>query len=342
MHHPKTSRPRPRPARPAPAAGPPVERGSRLFTLALYAWFFGAYGLVVWGVVSDRGPCAFLLDWQRAAFGGSSLVLGALLGAVVVFWGPSLLGRIAGRLSPASPAVARYNQLMRLAMMSRSEAAARARMVWNGMDDGARRRMVTRRRNAALIVAAVLLVGTAAVNLYVTRSASADAGQPLRPVMLGGSAPLLPEGATPWVRVLGAHPVMEAAMQRDYSIRGTPYRDYYTPLVPEAWTPGSPIALLEKDETFPDLHRPQDIPDPPGAIEGVLSDGGPRPEVEAFFRRQGYAVDDRTLVLTRKPLHGVIPGEDPFLGGFIWYMGGMLTLMALLVAGLTERQRRRI
>lgn len=340
MDHPKS---KPRAAQPAAGkTGPTDAHGNPLFTLLLMAWFFGAYGLVVWGVVADRGPCAFLLDWQRAAWGGSSMVLGALLGAVVVFWGPSLLGKIAGRLWPASPVVARYNQRMQLAMMSRGEAAARARIVWNGMDDSARLRMVTRRRNGALIVAAVLLVSTAAVNLYVSRRANADVGRPLRPVVLGSAAPLLPEGATPWVRVFGAHPLMEGVMQRDYSIRGTPYRDYYTPLVPAGWTPGQAIALIEKDETYPDLHRPQDIPDPPGPIEGALSGGGPRPEVAAFFQRQGYAVDDRTFVLARKDLHGVIPGEDPFLGGFIWYMGGMFTLMALLVAGLAERQRHRI
>jgi hypothetical protein len=340
MDHPNS---KPRAARPAAgAAGPAVVRGNPLLICLLMAWFLGAYGLVVWGAVWDRGPCAFLLDWQRAAFGGSSMVLGALLGGVVVFWGPSLLGKIAGRLWPASVVVARYNQRMQLPIMSRREAAARARRVWNGMDEGARQRMVTRRRNGALIVAAVLLVATSAVNLYVSRRANADAGKPLRPVVLGSAAPLLPEGATPWVRVLGAHPLMAGAMQRDYSIRGTPYRDYYTPLVPLGWAPGQAITLLKRDETYPDLHRPQDIPDPPGPIEGALSAGGPRPEVAAFFQRQGDAVDDRTFVLTRKGLQGVIPGEEPFLGPFIWYMGGTFTLMALLAAGLAERQRRGI
>lgn len=323
-------------------SAPEPEEGSPLFTLAFLAWCCGVYGLVIWGALSGRGPFTCLTTWQVALFGHSSTLLAAIVGTALVFGVPFLLGRVAQGLWPASPAVARFNRLFRRTLRSRGEVVRQAQAAWAAMDETARRRSVTRRRNGALIVAAVLLVSTAAVNLYVSRRANADVGRPLRPVVLGSAALLLPEGATPWVRVFGAHPLMEGAMQRDYSIRGTPYRDYYTPLVPAGWTHGQAITLIEKDETYPDLHRPQDIPDPPGPIEGALSGGGPRPEVAAFFQRQGYAVDDRTFVLARKDLHGVIPGEDPFLGGFIWYMGGMFTLMALFVAGLAERQRHRI
>lgn len=326
----------------APASPKQADRGW-VFTALLLLWWFGGYGLVVWGTVAGRGPFAFLLTWQTEAFGGSSMILDALVGAVIIFWAPPLLGRVAGHVWPASPAVARYNQRMHLAMMSRGEAAARARMVWAQMDEVAKRRSLIRRRNGALIVAAVLLAATAAGNITIGRIANADAGRPLRQVVLGSSAPLLSADASPWVRILGAHPLMDGVMQRDYSIRTSRYRDFYTPLVPDGWRSGMPVALVEMDQTFPDDHDPSEIADPPGAIEGELSAGGPRPDIAALFRRYGYAVDDTTVVLTRKQdLHGVIPGEDPFLAGFIWWMGGFFVFMALLVAGLAERQRRRL
>jgi len=57
-----------------------------MFTLMLL-WWFGGYGLVVYGVMTDRGPFALLIDWQSALFGGYNAMVGALIGAVFIFFG---------------------------------------------------------------------------------------------------------------------------------------------------------------------------------------------------------------------------------------------------------------
>jgi hypothetical protein len=56
-----------------------------LFTMMLLAWWLGAYGAVVYGVMTDRGPFAIALRLESGIFGGSNAILTALLAAFVIF-----------------------------------------------------------------------------------------------------------------------------------------------------------------------------------------------------------------------------------------------------------------
>src|SRR5580698_1486030 len=81
----------------------PQSGRGRLFGPTMLIWWIGGYGFVVYGALADRGPFAFLIDWQSAIFGGSNMIAGALAGAVIIFWGPPLLTRLWLRLRPDSP-----------------------------------------------------------------------------------------------------------------------------------------------------------------------------------------------------------------------------------------------
>ncbi|MDE2516816.1 MAG: hypothetical protein KGL12_12375, partial [Rhodospirillales bacterium] len=113
-----------------------------------------------------------------------------------------------------------------------------------------------------------------------------------------------------------------------------------TPLLPAGWQASQQVTLLEKDETIPRYHDRWDRADPPGPIEGELATGGPRPDIAALFRRHGYAVGDWTSVLTRKRLHGVVPGEADGMDWVIWLMGGAFAALFGAMALMAQFRRR--
>jgi hypothetical protein len=251
---------------PAPVVHEAQPGRSRLFTLALVTWWIGGYGLVMYGAIADRGPFAFLIDWPNALFGGANMVLGALAGAVFVFWGPPLLAHLFLRLCPNSPLAAAFKQRMSLAMMSRGQAADVARSYWERLDDTARRALLRRRRNGALICAVVCVAGSWGVATYIRVSANAHAGRPLVQLALQARAVSL-DGASRWVQVTNATALTDASIARDYAIRGTAHRDVYTPLVPPDWHTGGRIFLVEEEDTYP-ADRDAAAANPPGPIEG--------------------------------------------------------------------------
>jgi hypothetical protein len=314
---------------------------SWLFGTVILIWWFGGYGLAVYGVVADRGPFAFLLDWQSAVFGGSNIILGVLAGAVVVFWGPPLLARVYLRLRPNSPLAAAFKHHMDTAMMSRGEAANVARARWDRLDDVARQAFLRRRRNWAPACAVIFVLGSWGIATFIRVSANADAGRPLTPLALRANTPMSLDGASRWVHVTNASPVTDATIERDYDLRGTAYRDFYTPLVTPGWQGGERIFLVEEDDSFPDDEKPSGVVSPRGPVEGEISMDGLRPDVARSFQRNGYAVGDWTAVLRRvTALRGVVPGEDGFIGILIWLIGGGMASLSLLVALLAEIRRR--
>lgn len=319
----------------SPAAkGQGSPRARLAFTLVLLLWWFGGYGLVAYGAVTDRGPFAFLTDWQVALFGGSNMLVGAGIGALLIFLLPGRLLAWWRRCAPESAWAAFLDTNMRAATRSRRELAADAQIRWAAMDAAQRQAVLRRQRGVMLVLACALLAATWAVAAYVRITANADAGRPL-PLLRADAAPGT-GGGSKWVRVVGAAPDTDAVMERDYTIRGHAYRDYYTPLLAQGWQRGDRVDLVEKDETMPAYHDRWDAPDPPGPIEGRLAAGGPRPDIAALFRRHGYAVGEWTAVLTRKPLHGVIPGEAEGMGWFIWFMGGVFAALFVLVAATAQ------
>ena len=327
---------------PTHGASPPRRGGGWVFSLILLAWWFGGYGLVAYGAVTDRGPFAFLIDWQTALFGGSNMIVGALIGAVIIFWGPPRLARLYRRMRPDNAFAIDLDQRMRTAMMSRGQTAALAADRWARMDDADRLAVLRRQRNVMFGVACVFLILTVGLATYVSVSADVDAGQPLTQLRVVADQPVSLGGKSAWVHVVGAAPLTDGVMARDYTIRGHAYRDYYTPLVPPGWHAGQRIYLVEKNVTIPGDHDADDQANPPGPIEGDLSTGGPRPSVAAFFRQSGFAVGNWTAVLERRQLNGTIPGEAEGLGWAIWFVGGIFTFICLLSAGLAQRRRRKL
>lgn len=351
---PKPDHRAPRPATPGPrhgsgsvpasgtTAAPARRRNGWLVGTLLIVWWIGGYGMVVYGVTTDRGPLAFLIDAQLALFGGSNMVAGALVGALLIFHGPPLLARLLLRLWPGNRFIQGFHRTVAQAMKPRSQAIAEGKLRWATMDQAARLAALRRRRLGALIIAAILLATMAAIATYVRTTTNADVGRKLTQVVLPAGHPIELRGASDWVHVTGARPLRDHVVQRDYSIRGHRYRDFYTPLVPRGWQPGERIYLLEKDETFPDDHNPSEIANPPRPIEGRLGMGGPRHDVAAVFRRHGAPVGNWTAVLTRKQLHGRIPGDADFLDPTIWILGGIFTLMTLLVAAIAQLSLRKV
>jgi hypothetical protein len=312
--------------------------GGGWFTAAMLLWWFGGYGLVVYGLVADRGPFAFLIGAQEALFGGANFLVGGLLGTVLIFFVPGWLSRLFLRLRPGSALAATLNRRLSIAEMHLTDEAARR--AWARRDPRSKAARLRRFRNGALVVALLVLPVAWGVATWVRVSANGDAGRPLTQIVLRAEQPVALDGASAWVHVVNGAPQRDVVITRDYSIRGTRHHDVYTPIVPPGWHDGQRITLLELDRTYP--HADEKAPPPPsGAIEGELSTGGTRADVAALFQRQGYAVGDWTAVLRRAPLHGVIPGEDEALAPLVWGMGGMTVFLSLLCAAIWNAQARR-
>lgn len=314
-----------------------------LFSTALLLWWIAGYGLVVYSLVEDRGPFAFLLSWQDRLFGGSSLIIAAGIAAIVIFPGPGWLIRGLHRLWPTNPVITGLNSRMRQAMRSRHQIANDARARWVEADWVEKARIARRGRRTGLIMAAAAFGLSLAVHVWVHVEANADAGEPLTPITVSSEHPIDLGKASDWVRVENGIPLRDAILARDYTIRGHAYRDYYTPIVPADWTKGERIYLLEKDMTSPGDQDAQDSPDPPGSIEGELSVAGPRDDVGESFQRHGYDVGPWTAVLRRQfGLDGKIPGEDSTVVWIIWVEGGLFVTIGLLVAAVQHSRLRRV
>jgi hypothetical protein len=321
----------------------PQSGGSRLFGLTLLIWWIGGYGFVVYGALADRGPFAFLIDWQSAILGSSNMIAGALAGAVIVFWGPSLLTRLWLRLRPDSPSAAALKRRMDSAMMTRGEAASLAHERWGRLDDTTQQALLRRRRNAALVCAAIFLAGSWVTTHIIRVSAKVDAGRPLTRLSLQSMGLISLDGASRWVHVENTIPLTDATIERAYSIRSTAHRDRYTPLVPPGWSRDDRIFLVEEEDALSDDRTPHTTTNPPGSIEGEISTVGPRPDIARRFQSNGYAIGDWTTVLLRvNTLHGVIPAGDASLIFVVWWMGGAVVLLSLLVALIATIQCRRI
>lgn len=321
----------------------PQSGRGRLFGPTMLIWWIGGYGFVVYGALADRGPFAFLIDWQSAIFGGSNMIAGALAGAVIIFWGPPLLTRLWLRLRPDSPSAAALKRRMDNAMMSRGEAASLAHERWNRLDNTTQQALLRRRRNGALVCAAIFLAGSWLTTHIIRVSANVDAGRPLTQLSLQSMSPISLDGASRWVHAENTAPLTGATIEHAYSIRGAAHRDRYTPLVPPGWSRDERIFLVEEEDTLPDDRTRHTTTNPPGSIEGEISMGGPRPDIARRFQSNGYAIGDWTAVLRRvNTLHGVIPSGDASLVFVVWWMGGAVVLLSLLVALIATIQCRRI
>jgi hypothetical protein len=316
-----------------------ARHGGGWFTVAMLLWWFGGYGLVVYGIVADRGPFAFLIGAQEALFGGASFIVGGLAGTVLIFFVPGWLSRLFLRLRPHSALAAALNRRLDIAETHLTNEAARR--AWAERDPHSKAARLRHFRNGALVVAILAMPVAWGVLVWARVSANADAGRPLTQILLRTDQAVSLGGASPWVQVANGVPRRDVAVTQDYRIRGTAHHDVYTPIVPPDWHEGDRIPLLELDRTYPHQGEAAPPPAPSGAIEGELSTGGTRADVAALFQRQGYAVGDWTAVLRRVPLHGVIPGEDAVLEPLVWVMAGMIAFLALICALVWGAQARR-
>lgn len=314
-----------------------------LVGILMLLWWFGGYGAVIYSLIEDRGPFTFLLRWQEALFGGSNILLAAGIAAIVIFLGPPfVIGRLQ-RLWPDNPVIADLGSQIRRASRSRAELTAESRARWDAADGAGKLRIARRTRNAGLYFAAASFIIALVVAVWTNIATNTDAGKPLTPVTMRPDAPIVLGNSSPWVHVVNGTPLLDGVFARDYSIRGHAYRDYYTPIVPPGWHSGGRIYLLERDDTIPRYHDAQDIADPPGALEGELSPGGPREGVADAFREAGYDVGPWTAVLKRDiTLGGKIPGEDPTMNILIWGEGGLFAFVGLIAAFIGQRRLKRV
>jgi hypothetical protein len=314
-----------------------------LFAMMLLAWWLGAYGAVVYGVVTDRGPFAIVLRLENGIFGGSNAILTALLAAFVIFLGPLYAARALHRIRPDSSALADLDLQMANAFRSRAEIIEAGRITWDQSDHDGRIRIARRMRRLGLWMVAISIGAAFVTSIWVRAAADADAGQPLTKVTVPLRKPIEIGNASHWVRIIGARPNFDAMLTRNYTIRGNSYRDYYTALRPPGWHPGDRVYLLERDVTIPGYHDPDDTPDPSGPIEGDLSFGGPRADVAYTYRRHGFGVGPWTAVLRRNlVLHDKIPGEAGGLGYLFWLEGGFFALAGLSIAYRGHRRLQRV
>jgi hypothetical protein len=316
-----------------------------LFSCVMLLWWFGGYGMVVYSVVEDRGPFAFLLHWQSALFGGSNPMVGAVVGGVAFFLGPPFVARRLRRVWPRNALLAEIDARLRRASRTRGELAAESRARWETADPAGRIRIAQRTRNIGLGFAAFSLAAGLAISTWLHITEDADAGKPLTPVTLAPGAPIALSGSSDWVRVTNASPLPDAVLTHDYTIRHHAYRDYYTPLVPAGWHAGERIYLVEQDDTVrhDDSSRNDSRADPAGPLEGELSSGGPREEIAARFQSSGYDVGPWTAVLQRDTsLNGRIPGESFFTEMMVWGEAGLFAVMGLIIALVKQIQIRRI
>jgi hypothetical protein len=314
-----------------------------LFTTVMLLWWLGGYGAVVYSLVEDRGPFTFLLRWQDALFGGSNVMLGAVVAGVVIFLGPQLLVRKLRRLWPTNAALADLDSQMDSASRSRSEIVAETRAQWADADTNLRARILRFTRNAWLTIAACALLVAFAITVWVHVVVNADAGQPLTPVAVPHDAPLVQDRASHWVHLTQGAPLQQAMLPRDYTLRGHAYRDDYTPIVAPGWRAGDRVYLLEEEDMpsgDPDAGSRANSVEP---IEGELSFDGPREDVTAAFARNGYQVGPWTAMLRReRDLDGKVPGEDGATYVLIWGAGGLLVVIGLMTALIKHYQLRRI
>jgi hypothetical protein len=314
-----------------------------LFTTVMLLWWFGGYGAVVYSLVEDRGPFTFLLRWQDALFGGSNVMLGAVVAGVVIFLGPQLLVRKLRRLWPTNAVLADLDSQMDSASRSRSEIVAEANAQWADADTNLRVRILRFTRNAWLIIAAGALLVALVIATWVRVIVDADAGQPLTRVAVSRDTPLVQGRVSNWVHLTQGTPLQQAALPRDYTIRGHAYRDYYTPIVAPGWQAGDRLYLLEEDDTPSGDPNTSSSAYYAGSIEGELSFDGPREDVMTAFVHNGYQVGAWTAVLRRKrDLDGKVPGEDWFTYWMIWGVGVLFAAMGLILALIKQYQLRRI
>ncbi|GAB7536183.1 hypothetical protein [Burkholderia sp. 3C] len=309
-----------------------------LFTSVLLLWWFGGYGWVIFDIVRDRGPFAFLLSWQTALFDGANLLVAAGIAAVAVFLGPRWAVRGLRRVWPDNAVLADLSAQLRDAGRSRGALSAQSRAAWRDADAAGRLRIARRARNIGLGMAGVALAAGGGLSAWLHIVEYADAGKPLTPVALVANTPIALGNASDWVQVSGALPKLEAVFVRDYTVRRTSYRDYLTPLVPlvpAGWRKGDRVYLLELDST---VRRGNDDDNdrqanPPGLLEGSLSFGGPRDDIAAAFQREGYDVGPWTAVLKRDTsLMGRIPDQPAGVTILIWGETAMFVLIGLGVA----------
>ncbi|WP_414439589.1 hypothetical protein [Burkholderia sp. 22PA0106] len=299
-------------------------------------------------IVRDRGPFAFLLHWQSALFGGSNLLVAAGIAAVAIFLGPRWLVRGLRRVWPDNAVLADLSAQLRDAGRSRGALSAQSRAAWRDADAAGRLRIARRARNIGLGMAGVALAVGLGLSAWLHVVEYADAGKPLTPVALVANTPIALGGASDWVQVSGALPKLEAVFVRDYTIRRTSYRDYVTPLVPVGWRKGERVYLLEQDSTVRRGNAENDSDsdrqaNPPGLLEGSLSFGGPRDDIAAAFRREGYDVGPWTAVLKRDTsLMGRIPDQLAGVTILIWGETAMFVLIGLGVAISRQVRIRRI
>ncbi|MDX5930550.1 hypothetical protein [Acidiphilium acidophilum] len=304
--------------------------------VAPWLWMLGmftAYGLFGYGALTDRGPFAFVTNWQIDLFGSASPIVGMMGGAVVVFTlVPWVLRRWAargGRFAPG-PDVIR--------MISAQ-----------GPDAGGYVMTPARRvRVGRIIMGAGIAVGVLglAVTFGVRAYADRNAGERLPVVVLGDHRPGVP-GWTHWVEVKGAVPLRGGVFEHVYSIRNSRYHDFYTPLVSGGFEPSQRIYLVEEDNGRDAYRRFGAHSGSAAPMRGYVDVGGMTPWIARMYRQHGYRVGAWTDVLERSRIGDRVPAETGMT--IDWritmtvVMSGFFTLFgfAMLVAGRRGLARER-
>lgn len=289
---------------------------------------FMCYGLVAYSTLTDRGPFAFLLNWEIAIFGSTQPQPVMVFAAVVIFGVMPKFWRYLAYKAGMTRTLAAIDAFNRSAPAHRIlppvDVIQRRGRWWCGVGLGL----------------VLISCGAGAVSYY--QAARPGPIEPL-PVLTVSSAALAMPKATQWVEIRGGVPLTDDIFVHPYTIRLHFYKDYYTPIVPPYWRKGDKIYLVEKDEGGGDYKDAWNKPDPQGPIRGSLRQGGPAPWIQRSFQRAGLQIGPWTDVLDRSDIGATIPPSSDDTGlvaSIVTSLAGSVSLLLGFSLLVSARRRR--
>lgn len=190
-----------------------------------------------------------------------------------------------------------------------------------------------------LLTGLVALSGSAVWSASVYTRESKHAGEPLPQLTLAQLVTRAPRG---YVHLQDATPDFGHMLVEDHLCHRIQCRDHFMPLIDTAHPKAQRVAVLSLVRTFPgdvnEARHPFDLHDP--VIEGTIDTYGLFPSQIQDFRGYGLRVDDQTVVLERRALHGTVPPADSVDVLVPWFVGVPVALVTGLVGGVGLRRIR--
>ncbi|WP_424952777.1 hypothetical protein [Deinococcus sp.] len=183
---------------------------------------------------------------------------------------------------------------------------------------------------ALISVAALGLTALWSGSVY--RRESRHSGDPL-PVMTLSQVAHAQTAAGP-VHLRDAVPDTRRLVVQEHLCHRIDCIDHFMPLYDAAHPESARVAVLSDIRTFPgdvnEARHPFDLNDP--VIEGQVSPDSLFPDKVRDLRAHGVLADDRTVVFTRRALHGTVPAADSVDVLVPWSVGAPVALVSALVA----------